>query len=88
MKIWTYLFAIAKCVNGLVASIFFDFFKVFLAILFPPHLICPDGHRPSYMQSNRQTSLPFRSSATRSICDTSRRAQSEPMLRHVPLALN
>jgi hypothetical protein len=37
MKIWTYFFPTEKAwiVNGFVASIFFDFFKVFLAILFP-----------------------------------------------------
>jgi hypothetical protein len=46
-------------INGLVASIFFDFFKVFLAILDPPRLICPVGHRSVYMQSDRQTSLSF-----------------------------
>jgi hypothetical protein len=55
----------------LVASIFFDFFKVFLAILVPPRLICPVGHHPLYMQNNRQTSAPFRLSATRSISGTS-----------------
>jgi hypothetical protein len=90
MKIWTYFLPAAKAVtdNGFVASIFFDFFKVFLAILFPPHLICPDGHRRSSMQSNRQTSLPLRSSATCSICETSRHARSEPIGRHIPAALN
>jgi hypothetical protein len=58
-------------VSGLVASSFFDFFKVFLAILFLPRLICPLGHLPMYMQSGRQTSPLLRQSATCSICATS-----------------
>jgi hypothetical protein len=78
-------------VNGFVASIFFAFFKVFLAILFPPRLICPVGHLPVYMQSNRQTSPPIRQSATCSIHSTSlrqpRRTHPPPYTRSVELII-
>jgi hypothetical protein len=50
---WTGIF------NDLVASIFFAFFKVFLAILFSPDLICPDGHLPIAMQRSVQTRAPL-----------------------------
>jgi hypothetical protein len=41
------LYYLTLTINGFVASIFFAFFKVFLAILFPPRLICPVGLRPT-----------------------------------------
>jgi hypothetical protein len=75
-------------INGFVASIFFAFFKVFLAILFPPSLMCPVGHRRLYVQSSRQTSPPVRQSATRSICDTSRRSPSARIQERMAAALN
>jgi hypothetical protein len=75
-------------VNGFVASIFFDFFKVFLAILFPPRLICPVGHRPTYMQSSSQTSPPLRQFATCSICGTSPPSQSAAIPWQASTALN
>jgi hypothetical protein len=58
-----------------------------LAILFPPRLICPSGHRSRYMQSNRQTSPPVRPSASRSIYDTSAPARSalHPQLKSAAL---
>jgi hypothetical protein len=83
-----YFLPTARCSKGFVASIFFDFFKVFLAILFPPRLICPVGHRPTYMQSNRQTSQPIRQSATCSICDTSRCGHSASTHHQARAALN
>lgn len=45
-------------INGLVASIFFAFFKVFFAIFVPPRLIRPCGRRCWYMQRGRQTQTP------------------------------
>jgi hypothetical protein len=78
----------AYSVNGFVASSFFDFFKVFLAILFPPRLICPIGHLPVYMQSSRQTSPPLRQSATCSIYDTSHPSQSAAIPLQVFAVLN
>src|SRR5580658_2013946 len=87
MKLGAY-FTFTMFINGFVASIFFDFFKVFLAILFPPRLICPLGHRPPYMQSSRQTSPPNRQSATHSIYDTSRRRKSRRIPELLSAALN
>jgi hypothetical protein len=75
-------------ISGFVASIFFDFFKVFLAILFPPRLICPNGHRPRYMQCNRQSSPPIRQFATCSIYYTSRRNPSARIQERMVAALN
>jgi hypothetical protein len=75
-------------INGFVASIFFAFFKVFLAMLFPPRLICPTGHRSLYMQSSRQTPQPMRQTATRSICDTSRRNPPARIQERMAAALN
>jgi hypothetical protein len=78
----------AYSVNGFVASSFFDFFKVFLAILFPPRLICPVGHRSLYMQSSRQTSPPVRHFATCSIYDTSHPSHSAAIRELAVGALN
>src|ERR1700685_2418734 len=87
MKLGAY-FTFTMFINGFVASIFFDFFKVFLAILFPPRLICPHGHRSLHMQSNRQTSPSLRSPATHSIDDTSLSSRSTPFLQLRRAALN
>lgn len=88
MKNGPYLPSRALTINGFVASIFFDFFKVFLAILFPPRLICPIGHLLMYMQSNRQTPAPLRQSASYSIRGTSRRTQAPAIPRQTSRALN
>jgi hypothetical protein len=75
-------------VSGFVASIFFAFFKVFLAILCPPRLICPVGHLPTYMQSSRQTSPPIRRFATCSIYETSLRQPRRSHPLHTFTVLN
>ena len=87
MKLGAY-FTFTMFINGFVASIFFDFFKVFLAMLFPPRLICPAGHLPRYMQSSRQTSPPIRRFATCSIYDTSPRQPRRNHLRQLFAVLN
>jgi len=75
-------------INGFVASSFFDFFNVFLAILFPPRLICPIGHLPRYMQSNRQTPPSHPDPATYSNYATSCRSRSAAKKSHILAALN
>jgi hypothetical protein len=87
MKLGAY-FTFTMFISGFVASIFFDFFKVFLAILFPPRLICPVGHLPTYMQNSRQTSPPIRRFATCSIYDTSPRQRRRNHFRWVFAVLN
>jgi hypothetical protein len=81
-------FTFRMFISGFVASIFFDFFKVFLAILFPPRLICPVGHRSLYMQSSRQTSPPLRHFATCSIYGTSPPFQAVAIPQQASAVLN
>jgi hypothetical protein len=87
VKLGTYLI-FATCNSGFVASIFFAFFKVFLAILFPPRLICPVGHLPMYMQSNRQTSPSVRQSANCLVSEASPSSQSQAARQRSSAALN
>jgi hypothetical protein len=86
----------ALTINGLVASIFFAFFKVFFAIIVPPRLICPAVLHSCSMQRNRQTPLPaatlqkprFLADANRNLAAAGRRSLVPVEIIIVPLKIS